>query len=152
MAFTRSALPVEMRDFCILFAGGHKCVCDWCYFIAECIGFTICLTFASQHKGWKIHASSCTFWSKNSSKRPGANNDRKVFELSKCVARFIHASQKPSHWSPLLDWMLLTKWLNNNWFKEDLVSVYCLTTSVTQTDFAGPCDLLSGTGWQEQSL
>ena len=39
------------------------------------------------------------------------------------------ASQKPSCWLPLFDWMSLTKWLNNNWFKEDLVSVYCLATS-----------------------
>ena len=77
----------------------------------------------------------------NPSKRSGASHQRKVkshsFERSKCVARFIRASQKPSHWLPLFDWMSLNRWFNNDWFKEDLVSVYCLTTSNQKETISG---------------
>ena len=61
------------------------------------------------------------------------NYNPTVFEHSKCVARFIHASQKLSCWLPFFDWMsLLNKWLNKNQLKQTrcvfLIS-YCLTTS-----------------------
>ena len=55
---------------------------------------------------------------KNPSRWPGASPQRKLqshsFRHSKCIARFIHASQKSSCWLPIFDWMsLLNKWLNN---------------------------------------
>ena len=61
------------------------------------------------------------------------NYNPTVFEHSKCVARFIHASQKSSCLLPIFDWMsLLNKWLNNYRLKQTrcvcLIS-YCLTTS-----------------------
>ena len=73
----------------------------------------------------------------NPPKRPGSQTDPRVFERSKCVARFTRTSQKPSRWLPLFDWMSLTKWLNNNWFKADLVSDYCLTTTNQKEAISG---------------
>ena len=61
------------------------------------------------------------------------NENPTVLEQSKWVVRFIRASQKPSR----MEWMSLTKWLNNNKFKDDFVSDYCLTTSNLKN-----CDIL----------
>ena len=56
---------------------------------------------------------------------------------TKHEAHHIIASKKPSRWLPRFNWMSLTKWLNNNWFIEDLVSVYCLTTSNQKEAMSG---------------
>ena len=82
-----------------------------------------------QQKGPKIHPSPRTFWSKihpKGSELALEENNLTVFERSKCVARFIRASEKSSRWLPLFDWMSSTKWLNGNWFNADLLSDYIL--------------------------
>ena len=64
----------------------------------------------------------------NPSKRPGASPRRILKSPSFWTVKMrskIHTCQSETF--PLI--ASLTKWLNNNWFKEDLVSVYCLTTS-----------------------
>ena len=65
----------------------------------------------SQHKVQKIHNSSHTFQSKIHPNGPELaleeNQNPTVFERLECVARSILASQKPSHWLPLFDWMSL---------------------------------------------
>ena len=75
----------------------------------------------SQHKGQKIHNSSRTFQSKIHPNGPELaleeNQNPTVFERLEFVARSIRASQKPSRWLPLFDWMSLNKWLNNNWWR-----------------------------------
>ena len=77
----------------------------------------------SQQKGRKIHASPRTFRSKIHPKGPELalqeNYNPTVFERSKCVAWFIHASQKMSRWLPLFDWM----WLTMNAYQVFLKSV-----------------------------
>ena len=40
--------------------------------------------------------------------------------------------------------MSLTKWLNSNWFKADLVSDYGLMTSIKKRQSAEQCDFLGG--------
>ena len=73
----------------------------------------------------KVESFSLYHPIENPSKRTGASARRKLksrFKRSKCVARFIGASEKSSRWLPLFDWMSLTKWLNSNGFKADLVS------------------------------
>ena len=66
---------------------------------------------SSQHKGQKIHDSSRTFQSKIHPNGPEIaleeNQNPTVFERLECVTRFIRASQKPSRWLPLFDWMSL---------------------------------------------
>ena len=77
-------------------------------------------------KGWKIHTSSGTFWSKIHSKGLGKLN-LTVFKRSKCVARFTCASQKPYCWSSLFDWMPL----NNDRLPSLLNTTCCWTIWLT---------------------
>ena len=72
----------------------------------------------------------------NPPKQPRASGKRKLeshsIEWQGCVARFIHvrASHKPSCWLPIF-WLDVVNQMveYNNWWKEDLVSVYYLVTS-----------------------
>ena len=48
VAAEEGMVHVQAKQFHSIYSqgpGGHTtCVCDWCYFIAKCSGFTICLT------------------------------------------------------------------------------------------------------------
>ena len=50
-------------------------------------------------------------------RRPPRSTLSSSSAASDVYKRQIRASQKPSRWSPLFDWMSLNKWLNYNWWR-----------------------------------
>lgn len=104
-----------------------------------------CITLHSKHAAESSKDSGFVSYLliKNPSKRPKAGPWRKFKSYSLRMVNMsgkIYACQPElSLWLPHFDWMLLTKFLNNNCFKADLVGDNCLNCCGSRTQSMTSC-------------